>query len=72
MNRTEAFLADIEAAQRKHGLSLGHEDDQGAFKVVPFNERYVDWLWDAFADGESFDDWRRRRAARQQKGANAR
>lgn len=34
----QAFLADLAMVCRKHGLSLAHEDDQGAFLVVPWSE----------------------------------
>jgi hypothetical protein len=52
-DRTEkvrAFLEEIEAVCRKHGLSIGHEDHQGAFIVEPLEERNLVWLSNAFED----------------------
>lgn len=43
----EAFLDEIEAVCRKHGLSLAHEDFQGAFIVQLFSEENIGWLRDA-------------------------
>lgn len=40
----DAFLADIEAVCRKHGLSLSHEDGQGAFEVEALSESNLEWL----------------------------
>lgn len=34
----EAFLDEVEAAQRRHGISISHEDDHGSFLLVPFHE----------------------------------
>jgi hypothetical protein len=51
--RTRAFLDDLIAVYRKHGMSLGHEDHQGAFLVEDLAERNVDWLVDAFDKRES-------------------
>jgi hypothetical protein len=44
MNKTEAFLADVEAVCRAHGLAIAHEDTGGAFVVRPFSERAMAWL----------------------------
>jgi len=43
----DAFLADIELVCLKHGLSLVHEDGQGAFEVVAFDEANAEWLMEA-------------------------
>lgn len=40
----EAFLSEIVAICRKHGLSLAHEDHHGAFEVHEFSEENVAWL----------------------------
>ena len=48
--RTEAekaFLDEIEAVCRKHGLSIGHEDCHGAFEIGPFDEDDIKWLRNA-------------------------
>ena len=41
--KVDAFLADILAVYKKHGLSLAHEDQQGAFRVRP--RRDIDEAW---------------------------
>lgn len=40
----QAFLTDIEAVCRKHGLSLAHEDEQGGFIVEELKERNLRWV----------------------------
>lgn len=52
-----AFLDDIEAAQRKHGISIGHEDAQGGFLLVPFDEDVLRWVRGAVAEGETPAEW---------------
>jgi len=44
----DAFLAEIQDVCKKHGFSLTHEDTQGAFVIVPYDEEMVQWLNDAF------------------------
>lgn len=46
------FLADIIIVCKKHKLSLGHEDTQGAFLIYPYDEKYVDWLLEAQLGGK--------------------
>lgn len=50
-NRTpqaDAFIAEIIAVSRKHGMALSHEDGHGAFLVVPhIDEQCYRWLADA-------------------------
>lgn len=43
----ESFLNDIVGVYKKHGLSLGHEDSHGAFRVENFCQDNVDWLFGA-------------------------
>jgi hypothetical protein len=50
--RTRAFLEDIEAACRKHGLSLSHEDGHGGFMIEQFDEKLLNWLNQAFDSTE--------------------
>lgn len=40
----DAFLAEIQAVCVRHGLSLGHEDGQGAFEVHAYDGRLAEWL----------------------------
>lgn len=44
---TAAFLSDIEAVCRKHGLCLSHEDAGGAFLVEPITAGGLAWLLSA-------------------------
>lgn len=41
------FLDEIESVCRKHGISISHEDGQGAFILEKFNERDMEWLKEA-------------------------
>ena len=41
------FLDEVMAVCRKHGLSIAHEDDHGAFMIRAFNESDAEWLNDA-------------------------
>lgn len=43
----DAFLDDIEAVYRRHGLSISHEDFQGAFEIELFNLHDLEWLRNA-------------------------
>lgn len=40
----EAFIADILEVYKKHGLSIAHEDNHGAFMVEDYYEYNVDWI----------------------------
>jgi hypothetical protein len=46
----DAFLDEIVAVCKKHGMSISHEDQQGGFDIEPFDEHYVRWL-SAASDG---------------------
>jgi len=46
----DAFLADIDAVCKKHGLSISHEDSHGGFRIVEYDEELRDWL-NAATDG---------------------
>lgn len=47
----DAFLTEIEEVCKKHGLSIGHEDSEGGFTILEFDQRHIEWLKDA-------SDWR--------------
>ena len=47
----EAFLADIEAVCRKHGIVVAHEDRHGCFVLDPLTDEGLAWLL-----GAEFDD----------------
>jgi len=51
MPRVDAFIEEIIGVYRKHGMSIGHEDGQGAFEIEAYRERNVDWLRDARVRG---------------------
>jgi hypothetical protein len=43
-DKVDAFLAEVIAVSRKHGMSISHEDSNGAFIVEPFSEHNAEWL----------------------------
>ncbi len=45
--RVRAFLADLAVVCQRHGLSLSHEDQHGAFRVVKYDEYCAEWLANA-------------------------
>jgi len=38
------FIKDIIAIYKLHGMSLSHEDTQGAFKVVDLTDENINWI----------------------------
>lgn len=40
----KAFLDDINAVCRKHGLSISHEDNQGGFIIELYKDDNIEWL----------------------------
>jgi hypothetical protein len=40
----DEFFDDLEAVCKKHHVSISHEDDQGAFKIVQYSEFYMQWM----------------------------
>ena len=46
----DAFLNEVLAVCQKHGFSISHEDRQGAFEVVPFNDYDAGWFYDAIVE----------------------
>ena len=60
--RIKAFLDEIQAVCEKHGLSLGHEDDHGAFLVEEYsahNQRWLRHAHDETLTEEERNPWRR-------------
>ena len=47
MPEIDAFLFELAAVCKKHGLSISHEDGHGAFEVENYDEKLSDWLMDA-------------------------
>ena len=45
----DAFLAEIERVCRRHGMSIGHEDGEGAFEVRAYDPELAQWLGNANA-----------------------
>ena len=43
-NNQELFINDIIKVYEKYNLSLGHEDTQGAFKIMTGSQKNIDWL----------------------------
>jgi hypothetical protein len=48
----DKFIEEIEEVCRRHGFSIAHEDNHGAFEIQKFNERAVQWLRAAHDDTE--------------------
>ena len=44
MLRVDAFIEDVVAVCRKHGMSISHEDGHGAFEIKDYDESCSDWL----------------------------
>lgn len=45
--KVDKFLKEVVDVCKKHGFSISHEDEHGAFTIVVFNNENVDWLMDA-------------------------
>jgi len=46
--KVDAFLKAIAELSEQYGLSLSHEDGQGAFIIESYCESNINWLKDAF------------------------
>lgn len=42
--KVDAFLEDIKQVCKKHGMSISHEDCQGAFEIENYSELCMEWL----------------------------
>lgn len=45
--KMERFLEEIKMICKKYNLSISHEDGHGCFLIEEYNERNVEWLFDA-------------------------
>ena len=45
--KVDAFIEDVIAVCRQHGMSIGREDSRGAFVVEVLDETNFTWLRDA-------------------------
>ena len=48
--KIDAFLAEVIEVSKKHGFSIGHEDNHGGFLVHKFSQDNADWLMQASDD----------------------
>jgi len=46
--KLKRFFKDIENVCKKHGYSISHEDEHGAFVIERYSDYNIDWLKDAF------------------------
>lgn len=44
----DSFLEEVLEVCRKHGMSISHEDSQGAFEIVDYSEDAAGWLLEAY------------------------
>lgn len=42
--KIDAFIEEVIAVSKKHGLSISHEDGHGAFEIEKFSEANASWL----------------------------
>ena len=42
--KVDAFIAEIVAVCKRHGMSISHEDGHGGFLIGAFNEDDANWL----------------------------
>lgn len=51
--KIDAFLAEVIEVSKKHGLSIGHEDNHGGFLVQKYSQDNADWLLQASDDSDT-------------------
>lgn len=56
--KVEAFIDDLIEVYKKHGLSLSHQDTEGAFIVEPISQNNITWLQQANLGNGEFIIWR--------------
>lgn len=44
--KVEDFIKELIAVCKKHGMSISHEDSQGAFIIEPYSDTNIEWLND--------------------------
>ena len=44
-----AFFEDILEVYKKHRLTISHEDYHGAFEIVPYDNKDIQWLREALS-----------------------
>jgi hypothetical protein len=42
--QVKTFIEEIIDVCKKHGLSIGHEDTQGAFEIKEYNTDDIEWF----------------------------
>ena len=43
-DKEKAFVEEVVSISRKHGLSISHEDSQGAFLIEEYQDYNIEWL----------------------------
>ena len=46
----DAFIDDVIDVCKKHGMSIAHEDDHGAFIIEYYSDINIEWLENAAVD----------------------
>jgi hypothetical protein len=46
----ESFICTIEKICKMYGLSISHEDENGAFIIQEYKDSNIQWLKQAFKD----------------------
>lgn len=46
----DAFIRDIVDVYKKHGMSIAHEDSQGAFIIEDCHDNNIEWLLESSVD----------------------
>lgn len=46
--RIDDFLQEIASVCKRHGFSISHEDEHGAFVIEAYDEAKIEWLMGAY------------------------